>query len=70
MEIEEKELDQEWCDSQEILIKNWWPGMHAAVCWPNALERDVATSFIAHVTQEGGNQIVRGDKASGCNNNM
>jgi len=66
MEIEEKELDQEWCDSQAILIKNWWPGLHAANCWPKALERDVAMSFIAHVTQEVVNQIVRGDKASGC----
>jgi len=66
MEIEEKEPDQEWCDRQAIIIKNSWPCLHAANCQPKALEQDVATSFITHVTQEVVNQIVRGDKASGC----
>jgi hypothetical protein len=41
MEIEEKEQDQEWCDSQAILIKNKWPGLHAANCRPKALESDM-----------------------------
>jgi len=66
MEIEEKELDHEWCDSQALLIKNQWPGLHAAHCRPKALERDVGTSFIPHVTQEVVNQIARGDKSLGC----
>jgi len=65
MEIEDKELDQESCDSQAILFKNEWPGLHAANCRPKALERDVAMSFITHVTREVVNQIVRGDTASG-----
>jgi len=60
------ELDQESCDSQPISIKHLWPGLHATNCRPKALERDVATSFVAHVTQEVVNQKVRGDKASGC----
>jgi len=66
MELEEKELDQEWWDSQEILIENRWLGLHAADCWLKELECDLATSFIAHITQEVVNQIVRGDKTSGC----
>ena len=66
MEIEEKELDQEWWDSQAILIKNWWLGLHAANCRQKALECDTATSFIAHIMHEVLNQIVRGDKTSGC----
>jgi len=38
MEMEEKELDQEWWDSQAILIKDQWLGLHAANCWPKGQE--------------------------------
>jgi len=66
MEIEEKELDQEWWESQAILLKNWWLDVHAAKCWPKGLKHDMATSFIAYIMHVAVNQIVRGDKASGC----
>jgi len=59
------ELHQEWWDSQAILIKNLWLGLHAANCRPKALECDVATSCITHITHEVVNQIVRGDTTSG-----
>jgi len=61
-----KELEQESWDSQAILIKNQWLGLHAADCRPKALECDIATSFIAHIMHEVVNQIVSGDKTSGC----
>ena len=67
VEVDEMELDQEWRDSQEILIKNQWLGQHAANCRPKALECDMATSFIDHITHEVLDLIVTGDNTLGCN---
>ena len=66
IEMEDMQLDRERMDSQAILIKNQWLGLHAANCRPKALECDMALSFLAHVTHEEVNQIARGDKTSGC----
>ena len=66
MEIKEKELDQEWWDTQAILIKREWLDLHAANCQPKALDHDISTLFIAHITRVVVNQIARDDTASGC----
>jgi len=65
MEIEEKELDQEWWDSQVILIKNQWLGLHAANCWPQALECAIALLLIPHITHAVVDRRVRGANTSG-----
>jgi len=50
MEIEEEELDQEWLDTQAMLIKKRLLDLQATNCWPKALERNMAMSFIARIT--------------------
>jgi len=66
MEIEEMELDKEWCASMAILIKSWWNNLHTINCQPKAPECERATLFIPQIMWIVVYQNLRGYKASGC----
>jgi hypothetical protein len=49
MEIQQKELDEEWCGTHTIHIKYQWMDLHAGNCWLKVLIHYRPLSCIAQV---------------------
>jgi len=66
MDSKEKQLEQQWWGSQDILIKMSSKNLHAVNCRPKALECISATSPISQTTSIVLHQKLRCNEAFGC----